>query len=276
MNCEQLRDQLLDGRFAESPEVQAHVAECSACHELLATQALVDTLRRGVPHEAPGADQVGELGRLQQEVRADLARETGPLARLKSLPTRTRLTLALAVVVAISAVEGTLLARADMPLIPLEHLLPLLGILGVVAVLASWAALRPLFRSALPRWVEVAVLVLCLSVPVGLSFVQPETGHPATLRGSGSDMFGHAGVCLVHGVTLALLVWLAFRALDRQALDRGPRALTAGMAGAVVATLGLQLHCAIPAAPHWLFGHAGVGAAVLAAAWIRRKLSNRS
>lgn len=280
MNCEQLRDHLLEGRLpegdvAETSEARAHATECNACRELLSAQPLVDALR-GAADDAQASKPLGDLGKLQEEVRGELARETGALARLKSLPTRTRLILALALIVAIAAVEGTLLARVDMPLVPMGHLLPLLALLGVLAVAVSWVALRPLFRSALPRRREVVLLVLCLSVPVVLSFVQPETGHPAGLRGSGSDLFHYAGVCLVHGLTLAVLVWLGFRALDRQSLGTGLGALTAGMAGAVVATLGLQLHCAIPAASHWLFGHAGVGAVVLVALWLRQKLSNRS
>jgi len=133
-----------------------------------------------------------------------------------------------------------------------------------------------LFRQALPRSVELGLLVLCLSVPIGLSFVQPETGHPAGLKGSGPDLLHYVGTCLLHGLTLATLVWLAFRALDRQALRRGLAPVTAGMAAAVVATLGLQLHCAIPSAPHWLLGHASVGAVVLVALLIRRKYSNRA
>lgn len=275
MNCDQLRDHLLEGRDAEAPEVQAHAAECSACRELMAHRALVEALRAAPPDTASSA-QVGELRSLQHEVRGRLARETGVLARLKSLPTRTRLTLAFALMVMIAAVEGTLLARIDMPLVPLRHLLPVLVVLGLLAVAAAWAALRPLFRASLPRWLEIALLVLCLSVPVGLSFMQPDTAHPAAGRGSGSDLLQHAGACLVHGLTLAVLVWLAFRALDRQSLNSGLAALTAGMAGAVVATVALQLHCAIPAAPHWLLGHAGVGAVVLLALFIRHKLSKRA
>jgi len=268
VNCDQVRDHLLEGRVAETPEVQQHAAECSACHELVATRGLVEALRAG----APSANGAGQLGQLQAQVRAELSRETSGPARLRSMRTRTRLLLALALIVAIGVVEGTLLARADMPFVPTEHLLPMLGILGLLAVAAAWVALRPLFRPALPRSFELVVLLLCLSVPAALSFVQPDTGHHPSVDGFGADFFHHAGACLVHGLTLAVLVWLAFRALDRQALGSGLGALVGGMAGAVVATLGLQLHCAIPAAPHWLFGHAGVGAIVLVGLWIRQRL----
>lgn len=270
MNCDQLRDHLLEGGVTDAPEAQTHAAECSACQELISAQILVETLR------APSSAELGGLTTLQQEVRAELARETGAVGRLKSLSTRTRLCLALAVGVLIALVEGTLLARVDMPLVPMGQLMPLLSLLGLLAVAASWAALRPLFRQALPRSVELGLLVLCLSVPIGLSFVQPETGHPAGLKGSGPDRLHYVGTCLLHGLTLATLVWLAFRALDRQALKSGLSPLTAGMAAAVVATLGLQLHCAIPATAHWLFGHASVGAVVLVALLIRRKYSNRA
>lgn len=275
MNCEQLRNHLLEGAAAEgaaadTPEVRAHAAECSTCHELLAARAVVEALR------APTPEQVGDLRSLKQQVSAELARETRPGARLKSLPTRARLLLALLFILAIAVVEGTLLARVDMPLVPMGHLLPVLGLLGLLGVMATWAALRPLFRRALPRSVELLLLVLCLAVPVGLSFVQPATGHPVAERGSGADLLHHAGACLVHGLTLAVLVWLAFRVLDRQALGRGLAGLIAGMGGAIVATLALQLHCAIPSAPHWLLGHASVGAVVLVALGVRHALSKRA
>lgn len=263
VNCEQLRDRLLEGSSPETPELCAHAADCDACRELLAAQSLVAALRTASPN--PGRD----LSQLQQAVRGQLARETGPSARLKGLPTRARLGLALALIAAITAVEGTLLARADMHLVPTEHLLALLATPAALAVAASWVALRPLFRGALPRWLELGLPAVCLAAPVVLSFVQPETGHPVT---PGRGGFGG---CLLHGLTLAALVWLGFRALDRRSLTSGLGALTAGMAGAVVATLGLQLHCVIPAAPHWLFGHAGVGVAVLVALWIRHVLSSR-
>lgn len=270
MNCEQLRDHLLEGRVAETTELQAHAANCSSCQELLGSQALLEAFRADVPQP------VADLTRLKQEVRGELARETGALARLKSMPTRTRLALALALIAVIAVVEGTLLARVDMPLVPFGHLLPVLGVLGLLGVAAAWVTLRPLFRSALPQSVEVLLLVSCLAVPVGLSFLQPETGHPIGQRGSGPELFEHAGACLVHGLTLAVLVWLAFRVLDRQALGRGFGGLIAGMGGAVVATLALQLHCAIPSAPHWLLGHASVGAVVLVALGLRRALSKRA
>ena len=270
MNCDQLRDHLLEGGVTDAPEAQRHAAECSACQELISAQILVETLR------APNVAELEGLTTLQHEVRAELARETGMLTRLKSLPTRTRLGLALALGVLIALVEGTLLARIDMPLVPMRHLLPWVSLLGLLVVAASWAALRPLFRQALPRSVEVGLLVVCVSVPIGLSFVQPETGHPAGIKGSGPDLLRYVSTCLVHGLTLATLVWLAFRALDRQALKSGLSPLTAGMAAAVVATLGLQLHCAIPTAAHWLLGHASVGAVVLVALLLRRKYSNRA
>ena len=270
MNCEQLRDHLLQGRVAETTEAQAHAANCPTCQELLTSQALLEAFRSDAPQP------VGDVSSLQQQLRAELARETRPAARLKSLPTRARLLLALVLILVIAVVEGTLLARVDMPLVPLAQLLPVLGLLGLLAVAASWVALRPLFQRALPRSFETILLVACLAVPVGLSFLQPETGHPVGERGAGADLLHHAGACLVHGLTLAVLVWLAFRVLDRQTLGRGLGGLIAGMGGAVVATLALQLHCAIPSAPHWLLGHASVGAVVLVALGLRHALSKRA
>lgn len=272
MNCDQVRDHLLHGGAPDAPEVAAHARECTTCSELVSTQALVDGLRSNAASE--GA--VGQLTLLQDKVRADLAHEAAPSMRLKSLSTRGRLALALALVAAVAAVEGTLLHRVDLYMVPLSHLVPALTTLGVLAVLGAWMSLRPLFRKALPISAQVALLIVGLAVPVALSFVQPETGHPANLKGSGPDLGKYIGICLAHGLSLAAVVWLGFRALDRQALSAGLAPLTAGIAASLVATLGLQLHCPIPTVPHWLFGHAAVGGVVLVTLLIRRRWSDRS
>lgn len=272
MNCDQVRDHLLEGGAPDAPEVEAHVRECETCGELVSAQALIEGLRSNAASDSA----VGQLALLQDKVRADLAHEAAPSLRLKSLSTPGRLAVALGLVAAVAAVEGTLLHRADLHMVPMNHLVPALTTLGVLAVVGAWMSLRPLFRKALPVGAQVALLLVGLAVPVALSFVQPETGHPVALKGSGPDAGKYIGICLAHGLSLATVVWLGFRALDRQALSTGMAPLTAGIAASLVATLGLQLHCPIPNVEHWLFGHAAVGAVVLGALLIRRRWATGS
>jgi hypothetical protein len=159
--------------------------------------------------------------------------------------------------------------------VPLGLLLPIVIALTSLFAATAWATLRPLYRTALPAFAEVALIATCLAAPVALSFLQPETGHPAALKGTGPELFRYVAICLSHGVTLTGLVWLAVRALDRRALDAGGAPWLAGATGVVVATLALELHCAIPTTTHWLLAHAGVGAVLVVVLWVWQRIHGR-
>jgi hypothetical protein len=232
---------------------------------------VVETLRQSPRLEV----EVADLRELEAKLGAELEREAAPASRLKSLPTTTRLFIALGLTLLVALFEGTLVARADMELVPVERLAPMVLTFEVLAVFALWMALRPLQRVALPTWLEAALVVGALALPVVFSFVQPETGHPASMRGAGSDLLRYVATCLAHGLALAATVWLALGALDRSGLGVGFAPLGAGTAAATVAVLGLQLHCPIPNAPHHLLGHASIGAVVLGAVLIQQRLRKR-
>ncbi len=267
VNCDQIRDALLEGGAPDTAALERHLKSCEACRELLSAPRVIDSLRS----ESEGV----ELSSLGAKVRQGIAQETGLVLRLKSLSTPRRWLLGLGLVVGLWLLEGTLLARADLHLVPNGLLYPILLTLSALFAWTTWATLRPIYRAALPVSAEVALIALCLVVPVVLAFMQPDTGHPEALKGTGAEFFRHAAICLSHGLALAGLVWLALRALDRRALDAGATPWLAGGAGVVVATLALQLHCPIAVTGHWLLGHAGVGLAVVAALSIWRNLSGK-
>jgi hypothetical protein len=95
-----------------------------------------------------------------------------------------------------------------------------------------------------------------------LSFVQPATGHPASLLGTETNVARYVLTCLAQGAALAAVLWLAFSVLDRGGFSLSRYA--AGATASVVAVLGLALHCPIGHSTHWLLGHAGVGLLVMA------------
>ncbi len=248
--------------------MRAHARECASCAELVASDGLVELLQAEAP--PPAADL-----QLESALRSQLARETGLAARLRSLPTGRRLAAAFLFCSLLVALEGTVLARPDLHLIPGVVLGPIAILLGGVFGVGVWFTLRPLQRVALPDGLKLGLVLVGLAIPIALSFIQPETGHPAALKGSGDDWPKYAVLCLMHGLGLASVVWLALRALDRQRLRTRYGAFTASGAGALLATLGLQLHCPIPAAAHWLVGHAGVGFVLMGALLLGRGMLRR-
>ena len=262
MNCDQVRDLLLEGRTPDPAELEKHTRACEACRELMSAERVIATLRADSP--------LADLSSLGAQVRHDIEQETGLVARLKSLSTPRRWLLALTLALAVWLLEGTLLARADLHLVPLELLLPILFALTALFATAAWSSLRPLYRAALPPSVEVTLITACLVAPVVLTFLQPETGHPAALKGRGSELLPYVGLCFSHGLTLAGLIWLVVRALDRRALKAGVAPWLAGAAGVSVATLALQLHCPIPTTTHWLLAHASIGVVLLAVLFVWR------
>ena len=120
-----------------------------------------------------------------------------------------------------------------------------------------------------------ALVLASLALPVLLAFAHPSTDHPASLMGSEGNFGRYVASCLGHGLALCGIVWLSFRVLDRGELRGQGARLTAGTTAALVAVLGLVLHCPIASATHWLLGHAGIGflalfASLVTLRWIRK------
>jgi hypothetical protein len=130
---------------------------------------------------------------------------------------------------------------------------------AVFAAASLVVLLWPLGRPGVSRPAVWAVLASSLALPLAHALSSEE----ASQFGSVSGVVRGALGCFVYGFGLALpfvgLVLLMDRS-DR--LTARGLALVAG-AGALVANLGLLLHCALDHQPHLLAGHAPIGLAFL-------------
>jgi peptidoglycan/LPS O-acetylase OafA/YrhL len=199
-----------------------------------------------------------DLTALEQAVRADLERERGAVAWLRSRSTPARLGLALGFVALVAALVLLVAGRHDLHVYPLARLVLTVGWFVVAAGACAWLALRPAYLPRPSPAVVAAVAAFALCGPVVVALL-PEV-HTNDLR-------GHAGICFGLGSMMAVLALLAGRALDRGAHGTGQLVLAAAAAG-LVGNLALALHCPVNHMAHLLLGHATVPLALVLGAWI--------
>jgi hypothetical protein len=199
------------------------------------------------------AEPVGDLAALERAVAADVARERGMVAWLRSRSRAVRLM----VLAGLAAVEVALVVafapRPDLDDYPRARLALAFVAATAIVLAASFQSMRPL-HLAPRRWTVWAILAVAVAAPFGLALVPPLAGGAAQ----------PISICLAKGVALALPLLLAARALDRRAhAARGPAALAAVGAG-VAAVLGLGLNCPSSDPMHLLCAHAPIPAVVVA------------
>lgn len=206
-----------------------------------------------------------DLTALEQAVRADLDRERGVVAWLRSRSTPARLGVALGFVALVALLVLLVAARHDLHVYPLARLLLMLGWFVVAAGACAWLALRPAYLPRPSAGVVAAVAAFALFGPVAFALL-PEV-HTNELR-------GHAGICFGIGTIAGGLALLFARALDRGAHGTGQVVLAAAAAG-LLANIALALHCPVNHLGHLLFGHATVPFALVVGTWIARRLAPR-
>ncbi len=255
MDCADIRDIFLAGGFPSGPEVEEHLRFCPHCRELLeADDALGARLAAGQSQAEPGAE-------LLRAVEAEIARERGLRAWLRSRATPLRWLFVVGSVLVVVGFHQLLRRRTDFDFYPLARFQVVSALFGVALMLGVDGALRVLTR-AQPRRLLLAGAALSVFVlPFLVALLPPPAAdvHPAALAGAGADFAARALGCFVYGVLISLpaaaLLWLTSR-------DDRPNASTllfaAGSAG-VAANLALHAHCAITYPGHLLAGHATVG-----------------
>ncbi len=228
--------------------LEAHVGDCPACSELVAFLAEVPAAadERG---SAPGPDLDLGFAALQAEV----GKETGLLASLRSWPTAHRRGLLLCVGL---AVLGAVWAIA-----PWKHLEPAraglsVGGLGLILLAALWQSLRPIHQPPLSSWAWWSLVGVAVAFPFLLSTL------PAAFQGdapkSGGMCFGFG--CLF-GFPILLLGFLLNRAPVGAAVGSG--LLLALAAGGALGGVTLDAHCGTPGVLHRVVSHGA-----LAATWV--------
>lgn len=227
--------------------LEAHVAQCPACSELVAFLAEVPDAAEA--REAPPLELDPGFAALQVE----LDKETGLLAGLRSWPTARRRGLLVC--------AGLVILGAVWAIAPWKHLEPVraglsVGGLGVILLAALWQSLRPIHQPPLPRWMWWSLVGVAVAFPFLLSTL-PAAFHGEVAK-SGGACFGFG--CLF-GFPILLLGFLLNRAPTGAVVGSG--LLLALAAGGALGGVTLDAHCGTPGMAHRVLSHGA-----LAATWV--------
>jgi hypothetical protein len=248
VDCAEIRSSFVDGRVPSGAAVDAHVAGCPACRELLHSGP---TLGRELAAAAlPGFDASGVLRALEQ----DLERERGVRASLRALPSAARISLWCGSALVLVGYELGFHRRPDF-----SAYAPSVFWTIVVALLAGlvWGASRVLRGVTLP--VRAAqgqgrAAVVLLALPVVVALCSPWGSERAAT-------FGEPARCFTYGTVLVLPFVALYWLLERRDRVSAATLLTVGGAAGVAANLLLYAHCPSVHEGHLLLGHASIGAA---------------
>ena len=260
MDCSKIRDAFLSKQRLPKAELKAHLDGCPQCAALYEQDA---ELGRALAEQVAPAAPFPEA--LFAEVEAELARETGPRAWLRSRPSALRFQLIALAVVLVVLFAGGAHHRHDLPDYPRARLVILLGSYFIAILLAVGKELSLAVRpSKLGDYLALALFGLGL--PFLAAFV------PATEQSRFTGPEGALG-CFVYGALFTLPIGLLLWAFDRDdRLTLRTVCLSAAALG-LSANLLLELHCPSGHPLHLLLGHASLGLAWLAAWFVTRGIS---
>lgn len=236
VDCSDVRAALLDGVEPFEPRLQAHVAECAVCAELLAHGGALGHLLAAAHYANP---RVAE-GDLALAVARDLRHDHHWLGRLRGLSTSQR--IALASVVALVPVLLLAVENPGRALAPERLATVAYGVALVVAIASLLAPLSGLRRAVHQAWIAAFVLGIrsLLLVMVGSSTA------PAT--NSNWGCFATGMLSSAPGVVLLCLI------SRRPRLQFVELALLGGISG-LIASMALQLHCIDTRMEHLVNAH---------------------
>ncbi len=180
-----------------------------------------------------------------------IAREVGVVARLRALPSRAQLVIALALVGLAAVAVGACAPRAELDSdwhVPVA----IAAALALAGGACMGEFLRPLHRSG-DRSRTGALLVAC-AVGGSVAMVLSRASEPTLSAAFARD----CGACLAFGCVAAAPLWL-FALVARRHRARGWLAMTLVGAGAgILGQSVLELHCPIVSRGHHLLGHFGL------------------
>lgn len=252
-SCEAVRDALREGRGVSDPPLRKHAEECPQCSALLDDEA---ALGRVLATEGPGTvEPLPWSG-----VETLLKEEVGWRAWLRSRPHQVRVLFAAAAYTLVTLL-GLRRLRPDFDSLTAYELAALLVVFGLIAGAAIQRAL-PVVGRPKQGALEGGVLAAAFGVPMAAAFV-----HSAT-PGIDAPSFVHqAWSCFSYGSLLTLPLVAVLWLLDRGA---GPhsRLYYGAAAAGLAANAALTLHCPNTSSGHLLLGHATIGLALAAVAWL--------
>jgi hypothetical protein len=260
MDCPEIRDSFLKGQQHGGPAVEAHLRGCPQCRELLTRDATLGrTLARAASVALPFEDALFE------RLEANVAREVGLRAWLRSRPTRQRFGVAVLSVLLVVALGGALRERSDFAEYPATRLWLLLGVYSVGVL---FACTKELYLSARRGSLadHVGLLIAALGLPFLIAFA------PATEASRHTGAAGALG-CFLYGALLTVPTAALLWAFDRDDRPSMRTVCLSAVALGLSANLVLELHCPSGNALHLLLGHASIGVAWLAAWFVVRRAS---
>ncbi len=256
MDCAQIRQRVLGGGDAASPEAKRHLDECPACRDLVEDNGSLARFLADAEMPASDTPPAPSFQEQEQEIERLLAGERRFPARIGSLGSRTRWLLAGAGLL-IPVVVGLAKHRPDLGFFPAARLGGEIAGLLVMALATCWLWLRPMHKvqprartlfiiltaALLLPWMIAALPIVVGTVPI----LSAPAGHGALFR---------AASCFAFGSAIALPVIAMVALLGR----RGRRVpgfwLLPATAGALAGLIGLELHCPDASPAHLLAGHA--------------------
>jgi hypothetical protein len=253
VECAEIRSGFVRGQLPEGLAVAEHLRGCATCRELFEGGAsLGRALSVGVV-APPQADQ------LLQQVSAELDAEVGVRARVRSLPTPTRVVALAAMAVALAGYQLLMNRRADYTSYSPFAFWGIALLLLLALSAGGWVLLRGVLAplgATRSRW----VVPLLLLVPLLVAVLAP-LGVGAGEPGPDATEWAGAGSCFSYGAALVAPVLLLLWLLDRRdALPLSVLIAAGGVAG-LAANLLLHVHCPSVQLAHLLLGHASIGAA---------------
>jgi len=254
VSCETVRDALREGRAPSDPELRTHAAGCEQCRALLDDEA---SLGRALAAEGAGAGEplpwAGVEALLQEEV--------GWRAWFRSRPHQVRVLFAAAAYTLVTLL-GLRRLRPDFDRVTAYEFALLLAAFGLIAGAAIRRALPIVGLPAKGGALEGGVLVAAFAVPLAAAFV-----HTATPGIDGATFAHQAWNCFSYGSLLTIPLIAVLWLLDRGAGPRSRLYYGAAAAG-LAANAALTLHCPNTSSGHLLVGHATIGLALAAVAWL--------
>jgi len=259
LDCADVRRSFVAGRVPVGPELEAHLATCPECRELLEDDG---RLGRGLGGAVLPEPDPGGLFAL---VDRDIARDSGPRSKLRALPTRVRAVLVASAAGALLVSQLWLRPRPDLGVYSPVVFWSAALLLAVTIVVGALRLLRgptaPLDSSRAER----SLSVLLLAVPALVSLLAPLGSDEAATR------WGSPAYCLGYGVALTAPLVLLYWLLERRDAPPSSALLSAGALAGVAANLLLHAHCASAHPGHLLLGHVSVGVAWATLLWLMKR-----
>lgn len=253
MECREIRDAIVQGQRPLGADVEAHLAACPGCSEVLADNGqLGQALIIGQPPQL-------DASALLDGVLGSIEKERGFRAWLRSRGTFVRVALPLAAAALVVTFVLLFKLRPDVASWSSVAFGAVVALYALLIGAGIALELRPLGRRPLPGWLRPALASLTLVLPLLLAWIPLAHHAPLAYAPPGKSFGQLAFGCFAFGTALALPALVLLWAADRVGHRSFRLAFLAAAIGGLIGNLVLQLHCPITDSAHRLVGHGSIG-----------------